>query len=91
MTIPGLLLGTIAGGLVGALVHLILGGNLLRLILCLGFGVGGFWLGHLGADFIGLEILSYGPVHVGAGIGVSIVLTVIGYWLTLIQPVKKAE
>lgn len=91
MTIPGLLLGTLAGALVGALVHLILGGNLLRLILCLGFGVGGFWLGHLGAEFIGLAILSYGPIHLGAGIAGSVLISLVGYWLTLVQPVKKSD
>ncbi len=89
MTIPGLILGTLVGALIGGLLHLIAGGHIGRLLLYLLFGIAGFWLGHIVADFLGFTFLSVGPVHMGLAVITSLVLTGLGYWLSLVQSVKK--
>jgi hypothetical protein len=85
MTIPGLILGTVVGALVGGALHLVMGGHIGRLLLYVLFGVAGFWIGHMLAEFTGLTFLSYGPVHYGLALPVSLGVTAIGYWLSLVQ------
>jgi hypothetical protein len=89
MTIPGLILGTLVGALIGGLLHLLVGGHIGRLFLYLIFGFAGFWLGHIAAEILGWTFLSYGPVHVGLGVLFSLAVTGLGYWLSLVQTVKK--
>ena len=89
MTIPGLLLGTVVGALIGGLLHLLVGGNLGRLILYLIFSLVGFWAGHIAGEILGLTFLSVGPVRMGMALIGSVVITGIGYWLSLVQTVKK--
>jgi hypothetical protein len=89
MTIPGLILGTVVGALIGGLLHLIVGGNLGRLILYLIFSVAGFWVGHIAGEILGWTFFSVGPVHYGMALLGGVVITGIGYWLSLVQTVKK--
>ena len=89
MTIPGLILGTLVGALIGGLLHLLTGGNLGRLILYLIFGVSGFWVGHISGEILGLTFFSVGPLHMGMAVVGGVVISGIGYWLSLVQSVKK--
>jgi hypothetical protein len=89
MTIPGLILGTVVGALMGGLLHLLVGGNLGRLILYLIFGVTGFWAGHIAGEILGWTFFSVGPVHLGMALLGGVVISGIGYWLSLVQTVKK--
>jgi uncharacterized membrane protein YeaQ/YmgE (transglycosylase-associated protein family) len=81
MHVPTLLLGFIIATLIGALFHVLRGGNLGRLLLYLLLSWIGFWLGHLAANSIGftpgsLGILRLGPAALGA-----IVTLFFGHWL----------
>ncbi len=89
MTIPGLILGTVVGALIGGLLHLLVGGNLGRLILYLIFSVAGFWAGHIAGEILGWTFFSVGPVHFGMAIVGGVVITAFAYWLSLVQTVKK--
>jgi hypothetical protein len=91
MTFPGLILGTLVGALIGGALHLITGGHIGRLLLYILFGIAGFWAGDILAEFTGLNFLSYGPVHYGMAVLGSLLVTGIGYWLSLVQTttVKK--
>lgn len=89
MTIPGLILGTVVGALIGVLLHLIVGGNLGRLLLYLIFGFAGFWVGHIAGEILGWTFFSVGPVHMGMALLGAVGVCVIGYWLSLVQTVKK--
>lgn len=89
MTLPGLIFGTLVGVLVGGLLHLIVGGNLGRLVLYIIFGIVGFWVGHLLAVLLGITFFSVGPVHLGMAFLVSVVITLLGYWLSLVQTGRK--
>jgi hypothetical protein len=90
MTIPGLILGTLVGALIGGLLHLLVGGNLGRLVLYLIFSVAGFWVGHIVGEILGWTFFPVGPLHMGMAVLGGVVITAIGYWLSLVQTVKKA-
>lgn len=89
MTLPGLVLGTLIGAFIGVVLHLVVGGHLGRLILYVLFGIAGFWIGQILAEFAGWIFFSYGVLHLGIAIPVSLVVCGAGYWLSLVQTVKK--
>jgi hypothetical protein len=89
MTLPGLILGTLLGALVGGILHLAVGGHLGRLILYLLFGIAGFWLGHMAAEVLGWQFLSFGALHLGIAIPGSLLVSGVGYWLSLVQTTRK--
>lgn len=82
ISIPHLIFGSLIAGLVGSLVHLILGGKLLRLLFSLVFAWIGFWAGHSIANRYNLNFFSYGTINLGAAIGLSIILSLAGYWIS---------
>ena len=91
MTFPGIILGTLVGALVGGGLHLIVGGHLGRLVLYLLFGIAGFWVGNILAEFLSLDFLSYGPVHFGVAVPISALVSGVGYWLSLVQTTVKKD
>jgi H+/Cl- antiporter ClcA len=89
MTLPGLALGTLIGALIGTLLHLVVGGHIGRLILYLLFGVAGFWAGQILAEISGWTFISIGVLHLGLAIPVCLAVSGAGYWLSLVQTVKR--
>ena len=82
ITIPTFLLGSVVAWLIGALLHLIAGGKLLRLIFCIIFAWIGFWIGNTIAGNFNISIFEYGQIDFGIAIPISIVASLFGYWLS---------
>ena len=82
MTFPTFLLGRMMAWLIGALVHLIAGGKLIRLVFCLVFAWIGFWGGNTIANNLGLNILYYGQINYGPALILSVVASLFGFWLS---------
>lgn len=82
ITFSTFLLGSMIAWLIGALVHLIAGGKLLRLIFCMLFAWVGFWAGNSLAVRFGLGIFQYGQINYGPAILVSIAASLFGFWLS---------
>jgi len=68
--------------LIGALVHLIAGGKLIRLIFCLIFAWIGFWGGNYIASNLGFSILHYGQINYGPALILSVIASLFGFWLS---------
>lgn len=82
ITFPIFIFGSLIAGLVGSLIHLIFGGKLFRLLLSILFSWIGFWVGNnLGFQY-GLFFFKYGPIDFGAAVLVSLILGLIGYWIS---------
>ncbi len=85
MTLPSLLLGVLLSTLYGAVFHLLRGGGLGRLLLYILFSWVGFWAGHFVASYFNWTYDSLGALHLGtASIG-SLLVLLVGYWLSLVQ------
>ncbi|NPV40293.1 MAG: hypothetical protein HPY72_02990 [Anaerolineae bacterium] len=82
VTFPTLILGSIIAGLIGALIHLIAGGKLVRLVFCMVFAWIGFWGGNSLAQRFGLTILTYGQINYAPAIAASVLTSLFGYWLS---------
>jgi len=82
ITIPVFIFGSLIAGLVGSLIHLIFGGKPFRLLLSILFSWIGFWVGNnLGFQY-GLYFFKYGPIYFGTALLVSLILGLIGYWIS---------
>ena len=79
---PIIYFGSLIALLIGAFVHLVGGGNLLRLVFSLVFALMGFWVGFFLAQEIGIVLFRLGPVDYGWSIIVSLISAVMGYWLS---------
>jgi uncharacterized membrane protein YeaQ/YmgE (transglycosylase-associated protein family) len=86
MNLPTLLLGLLISTLYGALFHLIRGGNFSRLLLYLVLSWIGFWSGQLIANQLNLTLLSVGSLHLGLATLGSLLLLLLGSWLTQSEP-----
>jgi len=75
-TASGLVLGFILATLYGAGFHLIIGGRPRKIILYLTASWVGFAIGHFVGDFIGIETLKLGAVH--------LLTASLGSWLALL-------
>mgnify|MGYP001436622950 CR=1 FL=1 len=82
ITIPTFILGSMIAWLIGALVHLIAGGRLLRLIFCMLFAWIGFWAGNYLAIRFNLHILNYGQINYGPALIVCVAASLFGFWLS---------
>ena len=74
--------GSLIALLIGAFIHLVAGGSLLRLIFSLVFALLGFWVGNYLGGRVGLSIVSFGAIDYGWSPGRSITCLVFGYWLS---------
>ncbi len=86
MNLPTFLLGLLISTLYGALFHLIRGGNFSRLLLYLVLSWIGFWSGQLIANQLNLTFLSIGSLHLGLATLGSLLLLLLGSWLTQSEP-----
>lgn len=82
MTLPALLFALIVSLLYGALYHLIRGGGFWRLVLCLVLSVLGFAAGHLVGMWRGWLILPLGTLNLGLSSIGSILVLLVGDWLS---------
>jgi hypothetical protein len=83
MTIPAFIFGSFFSLLIGSFSHLILGGNLKKLILFLILGWIGFWAGYLLASQIGISFLQIGPLNLGVSSIGSVVFILFGFWVSM--------
>ena len=81
ISLPHLIFGSLISGLIGALVHLILGGKPLRLLFAILFSWIGFWAGHSIANHFQISIIAYGTINFGAGIIIALGFSLVGYWI----------
>ncbi len=89
MTIPILAFGFILASLYGALFHLWKNGGLGRLILYLVLSWIGFWAGQILARQLGWNFGNIGTLQVGFATLGSILLLLIGHWLSLVQVARQ--
>jgi len=89
MSAATLLLGSIIAILIGAVFHLWRGGKAGRLLLYLILSIVGFWAGHFAAALLNWNFEKLGQLHLGLGTLGSIVILLIGYWLSLIDQNTK--
>jgi len=81
-TFPVFLFGSIFALLIGAFIHLITGGKLLRLFFCMFFSWLGFWGGNYLSLRFNLDILEYGQINYGGAIISSVISGIFGYWIS---------
>ncbi len=89
MTIPALLFGILISTLMGAGMHVVVGGSPWRLGLFILLAWVGFWAGHLLGAALGFIFLAVGPLKLGMALLGAAALLLIGYWLSLVQVEKK--
>ena len=85
MTFPALLFALLIALFYGALYHLIRGGRAWRLLLYLFLSVFGFALGQLLGIWRGWVFLPIGSVNLGLSSICSLLLLILGDWLTRIE------
>ena len=90
MTLPSLLFALLVAVLLGSLYHLIRGGGFWRFMLYLGLSVLGFVAGHLVGLWQGWTLLPLGSLNLGMSSLGSIVVLVIGDWLSRIEPKEES-
>ena len=85
MTLPTILLALLFALIYGALYHLLRGGGFWRLLLYLGLSVLGFAAGHLVGLWRGWIFFPLGSLNLGMSSAGSIIILVIGDWLSRIE------
>ena len=85
MTFPALVFGSIIALILGSVFHLIVGGGLVRIIVSLVSSLIGFWVGHLVGYQTGWDFIDIGLIHLGPALIGSVLVLIVGYWLTLLQ------
>jgi len=91
MTLPTFLFGLLIALLYGAAYHLIRGGGFWRLLLYLGLSILGFAVGHFIGLCRGWIFIPLGSLNVGVSSAGSIIILVIGDWLSRIEVKKKSK
>jgi uncharacterized membrane protein YeaQ/YmgE (transglycosylase-associated protein family) len=82
MTLPSLLFGILISTVIGTGYHLVRGGSFGRIFLDIIFSWIGFWGGHLAAIQLDWPFWSVGPLHLGMAVVGSIVILILGSWIT---------
>jgi hypothetical protein len=85
MTLPSLLFALLIALFYGALYHLIRGGGFWRLLLYCSLSIFGFVLGHLVGIWREWVFIPLGALNLGLSSIGSIVLLVVGDWLSRIE------
>ena len=91
MTLPTFLFGLLIALLYGAVYHLIRGGGFGRLLLYLGLSILGFAAGYFIGLWRGWIFIPLGSLNVGVSSAGSIIILVIGDWLSRIEVKKKSK
>lgn len=85
MTLPALLFALLIALFYGALYHLIRDGGFWRLFLYFSLSISGFVIGHLIGIWRGWTFLPLGALNLGLSTIGSILLLIIGDWLSRIE------
>lgn len=88
MTLPTMIFGLVVALLYGALYHTVRGGGGWRLLFFLGLSILGFALGHLLGAWQGWNLLMLGSLNLGMGSLGSVLVLVVGEWLSLFEMKK---
>lgn len=86
MTFPLLLFALLAALLLGALFHVLRGGNGWRLLLYFMLSVFGFAAGQALSMWRGWRLLDFGALDIGAGAIGSLIFLIAGDWLSRGKP-----
>ena len=86
MTIPSLLFALLIALLLGALYHLIRGGDAAHLFTYLVMSVLGFAAGHFVGLWRGWVLFQFGPLNLGPEIVGALVFLALGDWLIHLPP-----
>ena len=89
MNLPILLLGFVISTFYGAIFHFWRGGSLIRLLLYLVLSWIGFWLGHFIGGLLGFTFWPIGVLHAGMATIGSVLILIIGHWLSLVDIQRK--
>lgn len=89
MTFPIVLFGSIIAVLLGVLFHLLRGGGGWRLFLYIGLSALGFTLGQWVSLYGGWKLYLFGALDIGMGVIGSMVILILGEWLSRIEVQKK--
>lgn len=89
MTIPSIVLGLIIATLYGTLFHLWRGGGPGKLLLFIILGWVGFWTGNVIANYLAISFFSYGPLKLGIATIGSLIVILVGYWLSNIEELNQ--
>lgn len=89
MTLPNFLLGMLISSLYGTIFHLVRGGGAGRLSLYLILAWVGFWAGHFIALKMQWIFIRIGPLNFGMATLSSLLILILGHWLSLVEIEKK--
>ena len=90
LTLPALLFGLVIALLAGAVYHVLRGGSGGRLLFDLGLSSLGFTLGQFSQYVTGWILFEFGALDLGAGIVGSLIMLLLGDWLSRIKPNPKS-
>jgi hypothetical protein len=82
ITLPTFLFGSLISWLIGASIHLFLGGKFVRLVFSILFAWIGFWVGNYIGDLFGIAIFNYGQINYFSSIVVSLLMGLGGIWIS---------
>lgn len=91
MTIPSLLFALLIALLLGALYHLIRGGDAAHLLAYLVMSMLGFTAGHFIALWRGWVFLPFGPLNLGPEIAGALVFLALADWLVHLPPRTEVD
>ncbi len=91
MTLPALLFALLIALLYGALYHLIRGGSFWRLLLYFGLSIAGFAIGYMIGLWRGWILLPLGSLNLGVSSLGSILVLVVGDWLSRIESKERSK
>lgn len=83
MTFASILFGTVIATLIGAIFHLWKGGPFKIYLLIIASSWLGFWCGQIVGSSIGWKRWNYGQLYLVPAILGSILVTFVGYWLSI--------
>jgi hypothetical protein len=89
ITVPSILFGLVVALLAGALFHALRGGSGWRLLLNFGLSAFGFALSQLAGMQFGLTLYQFGMLDIGIGLIGSVLMLLLGDWLSRIETPKK--
>jgi hypothetical protein len=85
MTLPAVAVGLLLSSLYGAIFHLWRDGGFGRLVLYVLLSWIGFWGGHWLGSLLGWHFGSLGPINLGMATLGSLIILLVGYWLSLVE------
>ena len=85
LTLPVFVFGIIISSLYGAAFHLWKNGGLGKLFFYIILSWLGFWTGHILSHLFNFKFIDIGPLHFGPATVGSLVLILLGHWLSKVN------